>query len=253
MRRADASDERAVPSLAEAVQAPLLRLIDEYSSAMETMRRVLAALGPMATDANSVSADVLAQSESPRSAASSAISISIEVNGSRRQALLDFEDALGQIAGVDRVALTGFSEGQASFAVTLGGLSEDSVSGPGFSVVCAWCGRLLTLGGVRVSHGLCPDCAAAASAGHAIKDVPVRSMNAQRDDKMLMFLGRTPRGWVGRQGDGAGGWIELKTGCPTEMAAHRVLEQVSAEHPDMLVVISGDARAAEAGSKSAIG
>ena len=41
MRRVEARDERAVPSLAEAVNAPLLRLIDEYASAMETMRRVL--------------------------------------------------------------------------------------------------------------------------------------------------------------------------------------------------------------------
>lgn len=182
---------------------------------------------------------------------------SVEVSTADRQVLLDFEDALGQIAGVDRVALNGLKDGQASFAVTLTERADTTDEGPGFSVVCAWCGRLLTLGGVRVSHGLCPDCAAAASAGHPMKAIPAQPTSARRDSKALMFLGRTPRGWVARRSDGAGGWAELKTGCPTEMAAHRVLEQVSAEYPDMLVVISGDTAAApvatRARSKSATG
>jgi len=257
MRRVDARDERAVPSLAEAVQGPLLKLIEEYSSAMETMRRVLTALGPLATIADLDPAAMPPAPETLQAPSLRATSVSIEVSGGDRQALIEFEDALGQIAGVDRVALNGFSDGRASFAVTLSGLGEDSEAEPGFSVVCAWCGRLLTLGGVRISHGLCPDCAAAASAGHAIKDIPAQAMNVPHDDKMLMFLGRTPRGWVARRGDGAGGWIELKTGCPAQMPAHRVLEQVSAEYPDMLVVISGDTAGAPvttgARSKSATG
>lgn len=256
MRRVDARDDRAVPSLAEAVNAPLLRLIDEYASAMETMRRVLTALGPLATPSD---ADVATPSlpEASQPAPLRTRTFGVEVSTGDRRVLLDFEEALGQIAGVDRVALSVLKDGQASFLVTLSERADTTDEGPGFSVVCAWCGRLLTLGGVRVSHGLCPDCAAAASAGRAMKDIPTQPTGARRDSKALMFLGRTPRGWVARRGDGADGWTEVKTGCPSDMPAHRVLEQVSAEYPDMLVVISGDTAgtpvATRARSKSATG
>ncbi len=254
MPRVDARDEGMVPSLAEAVQAPLLRLIEDYTSAIETMRRALAALGPLVALADTGSAATLATPGAFQSPPVPISPVSVEVNGGDRQALIDFEDSLSQIAGVERVALKDFGDGHAAFAVTLSGVGEASDAGPGFSVVCAWCGRLLTLGGVRISHGLCPDCAAAASAGRAVRDIP--TMNEKHDDKMLMFLRRSPKGWVARRSNGAGGWIELKTGCSAEMAAHLVLEQVAAEYPDMLVVISGEAGAVAtngARAKSAIG
>ncbi len=253
MPQADGRDAGPVPSLAEAVQAPLLKLIEDYTAAMETMRRALAALGPLVA----VSGAGSPAQPSPTAfqpAAPPVSPIGVEVSGGDRQALVDFEDALSQITGVERVALKNFGDGHAAFAVTLAGVGGASEAGPGFSVVCAWCGRLLTLGGVRISHGLCPDCAAAASAGRAVRDIPAMSEN--HDDKMLMFLKRSPKGWVARRSNGAGGWIELKTGCPADMPAHLVLDQVAAEYPDMLVVISGEAGAVatnRARAKSAIG
>ncbi|HEY5476939.1 MAG TPA: hypothetical protein VIK11_09500 [Tepidiformaceae bacterium] len=241
VRRVDARDERAVPSLADAVQTPLLRLIEEYTSAMETMRRVLAALGPLASLAEAAASPAPPATPVPlQGQPSASLAVGVEVGGANRQALIDFEDALGQVTGVERVALRDLSDGRASFTVTLSTPRDTGDDGPGFSVVCAWCGRLLTLGGVRVSHGLCPDCAAAAAAGHAAQDLAERAVNVRRDDKMLLFLRRTARGWVARRSDGAGGWIDFKTGCPADTPAHRVLEQVSAEYPNMMVVVTGD-------------
>jgi hypothetical protein len=226
--------ESAPPSIAEAVQAPLARMFEEYSEAIETMRKAIAALEPFAQ------APAAASRSAPAATAAALETITVDVSEADRQALMDFEEALGQIAGVQRVALKDLSEGHASFEVTLAARAEARAeTGPGLSVICAWCGKLLTLGGARISQGLCSECAAEASSGGGIRELAEQWEAKPRDDA-LVYLKRAKQAWVERRPDGKGGWHETRTTYPPETAAHVVLERVSAKYPDHLVVVAGD-------------
>lgn len=228
-------------SVTAAIQAPLFRLIAEYTAAQATIEKVLVALGPVAAAAGNPTASASASTIEPAAPAPAGETVvTVDVSSSNKQALIDFEDALSQIAGVQRVALKSLDDGQAVFGVTLSAACAAEDAAPGFSVVCSWCGRLLTLGGVRVSHGLCPECANEAAAGKAIKEIPAQASQVRAREDALIYLKRAGDTWVERQADGAGGWQDVPTPYPAETAAHVVLDHVSTQNPDRLVVVSGD-------------
>ena len=96
---------------------------------------------------------------------SASVTVTLEAAPTPTESLLTFRDALAETAGVGRVLLTEFGDDHATFAITAASAGPEATATEAPSVVCAWCGRLLTLGGSMVSHGICPACAARTTAG----------------------------------------------------------------------------------------
>jgi hypothetical protein len=75
------------------------------------------------------------------------------------ESLAAFRDSLAEIPGLRRVVLTEFAGDHATFVLSAAPEDFDKSDDEPFSVVCAWCGRVLSPGGSHVSHGLCAECA----------------------------------------------------------------------------------------------
>lgn len=99
-----------------------------------------------------------------------------------------FRDALAEVPGLRRVVLTEFAGDHATFVVAAAPEDFNRNDDEPFSVVCAWCGRVLSAGGNQVSHGLCAACAGQAVARasnvsgsverHGQQELPLRSQSA---------------------------------------------------------------------------
>jgi hypothetical protein len=83
-----------------------------------------------------------------------------EVRSTGLARLLDFQEALSLVDGVESVAVVDAGDESARFVVEL--VRSDSPGGTAGDPtrVCAWCGKLIAVGGPQLSHGLCEECAA---------------------------------------------------------------------------------------------
>ncbi len=92
-----------------------------------------------------------------------------EVHGGNFERLLDLQQRMSELEGVASVVVTGVDRGRATLLVDLqhsppplGEPLNFTNSEPGEvppTLVCAWCGAILSVGGPQVSHGLCAACA----------------------------------------------------------------------------------------------
>jgi hypothetical protein len=229
--------------LLEAIYAPLLELREQYVSAMDAMQTVVDRIDPLVAGSPRP-----ARPQPPLTIAGltqgPAIDVELDVSAAGQNALAGFEEALAQVPGVQRVSLKHFGDGKATFAVEL--RAAGAAAPPeeeGFSVVCAWCGKLLTLGGARISHGLCADCAAQARAGSTTAtrrpEAPA-APTAPAAKGELVYILRSGNAWIERRRDARGAWEEAPTGFSIDTPAHEVLERLSGKYPDRLVVVSGE-------------
>jgi hypothetical protein len=85
----------------------------------------------------------------------------LEVRSQDLERVLDFQEALALVEGVERISIVGTTEDGAHLIVQLTSEKEPELdAGDEPTLVCAWCGRLIAAGSEEISHGLCADCAA---------------------------------------------------------------------------------------------
>lgn len=165
---------------------------------------------------------------------SARLTVTLEASPTQTESLLTFRNALAETRGVARVLLTEFVEDHATFVVSaaLAGMDVAATEAP--SVECAWCGRLLTVGGSMISHGICPVCAArtaAGASGTASSPPPSAVVDT------VVYLQRSADVWLERHRERDGNWITNPTSYSADLPAQTVFAGVSARYPDRLVVL----------------
>lgn len=94
--------------------------------------------------------------------------IEVRVSGANLDRLLNLQQHLSVAEGVVNVVLAGGEHGKATLLVEMSAsrpAGERATSGTlapiqmSPTLVCAWCGTVLSVGGTQVSHGLCAACA----------------------------------------------------------------------------------------------
>lgn len=93
----------------------------------------------------------------------------VDVVGADFENLLSLQEQLSNFERVLRVSVTRLEPGRASLLVEMAPDSGSEQPGEAFAsddtppeeptVLCAWCGRLISAGSSAISHGLCPECA----------------------------------------------------------------------------------------------
>jgi hypothetical protein len=171
--------------------------------------------------------------------------LDVEITAPNEVTILEFEEQLSELPGVRRVALKSYANGKATLSVELQPVVPASEPESAVSVVCAWCGKLLTVGDSRVSHGLCHDCAAKveSSVGQRVEPVPAE-LRPRTGDEGIVYLARNNGHWFESKVGANGVFEEAPTGFPALTSAQQVLRRVQAKYPDRMVVISGDGLAA---------
>ncbi len=250
--------------LAEAVKAPLVAMLQEYNAAIAAMAQIVEALRPLTLALGMPAAlpeapfpsvplpETQPPGSAPRATAPTATSparphrsntevLELEVTAPNEVAILEFEEQISEIPGVMRVSLKSYAQGKATLAVELQPVVRPSDGDSAVSVVCAWCGKVLTVGDSRISHGLCPECAAKveASAGRKMEpDAVAAPVRRGRDG--IVYLTRSNGHWFESRVGASGEFEDAPTGFPALTSAQQVLKRIQAKYPDRLVVISGD-------------
>lgn len=165
--------------------------------------------------------------------------VTIEAAPTATESLMTFRDSLSEIAGIQRVLLTEFAGDHAVFVVTAESSRREGPATEPHSVVCAGCGRILTVGGGIVSHGFCSDCAARAARGTSGAESP---LPLGPTIGSIVYLQRNADVWQERLQDENG--RTHATPYPGDLPAQTVLEGISARNPGRLVVLTGQAEAA---------
>jgi len=169
---------------------------------------------------------------------SARLTVTLEASPTPTESLLTFKDALAETDGIGRVLLTEFVDDHATLVVTAVSAGLDVIATEAPSVVCAWCGRMLTVGGSMVSHGICPACAAE-TAARASGAGSSRAPSASSDT--VVYLQRSPDVWLERRYERDGTWVTNPTSYSAALPAQTVFDGVSARYPDRLVVLAGQA------------
>lgn len=167
---------------------------------------------------------------------SARLAVTLAASPTPMESLLTFRDTLAETRGVGRVLLTEFVDDHATFLVALESASAEFTATEAPSVVCAWCGRLLTVGGSLISHGICPACAARTAAGvSGTEDPPAASPTTDA----VVYLQRSADIWLERRYGQHGEWVTNPTSYSADLPAQTVFEGVSMRYPDRLVVLAG--------------
>ena len=159
-------DVRDPDPIAEEILSPLTALQTRYLSARELLDRLLEGLEPLTRGPEDRTPRAMpggARRPVTRgSATATPIRAELDVESDDLEALLDFQERLSTLSGVESIAVAGTTPTGARIIVELTGtfpgtLDMDDEELP--TLVCAWCGKLMRAGGDQVSHGLCEDCA----------------------------------------------------------------------------------------------
>jgi hypothetical protein len=265
-RRLDSASPGQAPlttsgsTLVDAIHAPLVAAMREYNAAIAAMAQIVDALRPLtnalgmpeaaepappsAQPASPIPSAVpvtTAEAGEPAAAREALEAVDIEVTAADEVTILEFEEQLAELPGVTRVSLKSYAQGKAILSVELQSALPATDGDPPLSVVCAWCGKLLTVGEARVSHGLCADCAARVeeSVGRQMDPAPA-GQRPRPGDEGIVYLSRSNGYWFESTVGQDGAFIDGPTGFPALTSAQQVLRRTQAKYPDRLVVISGD-------------
>ncbi len=95
----------------------------------------------------------------PQHTAAGPGAVRLELSGAGTDLLLGVIDQLASCPGIEDISVTSIEDGYASVLVEVSPGSSAHEGLEGVVVVCARCDRLVSSGEVKVSHGLCDDCA----------------------------------------------------------------------------------------------
>ncbi len=169
-------------------------------------------------------------------------SITLDASPTRSESVITFREALSGIAGARQVRLTEFVDDHATFVLSVGaaGLGSPALEAP--SVVCAWCGRLLTIGSGLISHGICRTCASrTASGAGAPGGISPPPLVVPEND--LVYMERGTDVWLERRQERGGRWVTSRSPYAADLPAQTILEGMAGKYPDRLVVLAGQDKA----------
>ncbi len=142
------------PPIPDALVRPLRDLSRHYRRIADAIDLVIAEVGePPPGDRTRESGRLR-----PQRATGKEPAIHLDLTGPDVEQILDVIDQLAGCPGVEQMSVTSIEGGRASVVLHLGQAGHRH-SENDLVVVCARCDRVVSAPGVRVSHGLCDDCA----------------------------------------------------------------------------------------------
>lgn len=163
--------------LMDALVAPLTKLRQDYSLMAEVAARLATQLDAIHPQLPSAARGLKPQAaehpaERPPSDAfgdRAARPTQVDVEGADFENLLNLQEQLSNLERVLRVSVTRLEHGRATLLVEMApdsgpeqpreAFASDDTPPEEPTVLCAWCGKLISAGSSAISHGLCPECA----------------------------------------------------------------------------------------------
>ncbi len=160
-------DAGELDPIATEILAPLVALRARYLATQQLITRLLDSLAPFVESRTGPAPVPPSRSPSPEAARTGRgpVRAALDVESDEIGVLLDFQERLATLEGVESIAVAGTTSGGTRLIVELADVSPEPAPFAPVDIglptlLCAWCGKLMRAGTRDISHGLCEDCAA---------------------------------------------------------------------------------------------